>query len=74
MPNFREYPHAEPCPCCGGDVRWASDEWKPLVFTKVMECLRCGWYEETVVDQNGWCDGEDFGDDDYGDDDDGDED
>lgn len=69
MPNWREYPHAEPCPCCGYDVRWASDEIRSCVFETVLECLGCGWSSEETVNQNEWAadvdeDGDDYGDDD----------
>ena len=51
MPNWFDYPHEEPCPCCGRDMRFANgmegDEWH-----EYLECVFCGHSEHNVTPQD----------------------
>ncbi len=66
MPNWKDTPHDEKCPCCGADRRWATDLDRQSTWHEYIECLYCGHYEhhETPQDDYGDEPGIDYGDDD----------
>lgn len=45
MPNWKDYPHDEKCPCCGYDMRYA-EEYTAKQHIYVEECLSCGHYKD----------------------------